>query len=229
MCQDNAEMVSFDVQHNRSLLCGHPKKKIIDGQNAIDGAWPKQIEKTEFGAPTKKHGHQPFHALCSYLQATLLLCPVIDRLGNNVPSTIHIAQISTVDRCSSGQGQHDGSQWRHLVVDLASFLHINGLEGDLKAAASHAKGHRVHVDVIRKSCPLLNRILVLGIVVERGNSRINKRLGRVLVVEDGCVDCDLGSTASADVGGQSSDVDCITKKRMRQIKNSRKRRRKKKR
>lgn len=159
---------------------------------------------------TNKHDHHPSPSNAlpfrSYLQATLFLCSVIDRLGNNVPSTIHITQISAVDRCSSGQGQHDRSQWRHLIVDLASFLYIDCLEGDLETAASHAKSHCVHVDVIGKSRSLLDRILVLGVVVVSGDCRINKGLGCVLVVEDGHVDRDLGSTASADVGRQSSDL-----------------------
>jgi len=112
-------------------------------------------------------------------------------LSNHIPSAIDVAQIATVDGCGCSKRKHDRSQWRHLIIDLASFVHIDGLESDLEAATSHAKGHSVHVDVIGKSCALLDGILVLWIVVKSGDSGIDEWIGGVLVTENRCVDGNL--------------------------------------
>lgn len=143
----------------------------------------------------------------AYLQSSLLLGSVIHRLSDHIPSAVDIAQVSAVDGSSSGQGEHDGSQWRHLIIDLASLVHIDSLESDLETAAAHAKGHGVHVDVIRQSSTILNCVAVLREQVAAGDGGVDKGLGRVLVVEDGHVDGNLGSTASANVGSQGSNAE----------------------
>lgn len=143
----------------------------------------------------------------AYLQSSLLLGSVIHRLSDHIPSAVDIAQVSAVDGSSGGQGEHDGSQWRHLIVDLASLVHIDSLESDLETAAAHAKGHGIHVDVIRQSSAILNRVAILGEQVAAGDGGVDKGLGCVLVMEDGHVDGNLGSTASANVGSQGSNAE----------------------
>ena len=136
-----------------------------------------------------------------YLQSSLFLCPIIHRLSDDIPSAIDIAQISAVNGCGGSQGQHDGPQWRHLIIDLARLLYVTCLECDLKTAASHAKSHRVHVDMIRQCRTLLDSVLVLRVIAVGRDCGVNKRPGCIFVMEDGHVDCNFGSAASSDVGG----------------------------
>jgi len=45
----------------------------------------------------------------------------------------------------------DGAERRQLVIEGAGLLDVARLERDLQTTASHAKSHRIHVDVIRQS------------------------------------------------------------------------------
>jgi len=55
----------------------------------------------------------------------------------------------------SEQTDHDWGNWYKRIVNPSGFFDTTRLESDLKAAASHAKAHRIHVDVILQSSAIL--------------------------------------------------------------------------
>jgi len=86
-----------------------------------------------------------------------------------------------------------------LIVQKTCLVKVARLEGHLEAAASHAKAHAVHVDMIG-----------LGGLAALGKrclwERFHKRRRGVLVLEDGNVDGHLGPAALANVGGERAVI-----------------------
>jgi hypothetical protein len=110
------------------------------------------------------HFQREIPGINAYLLAQLLRRPVIHGSANLVPTNIGVRQEAFIDGRCCRQGQHDGPKWTELVVHFPSFSDILGLEGDLQAAATHAKSHGVHVDKVIRGCTVPH-IIILGPLV----------------------------------------------------------------
>lgn len=138
--------------------------------------------------------------------AKLFVGAVVDRAANLIPADIGLGEEALVDGGAGRQGQHDGTEGAQLVVQLASLVDILGLKGDLQAAAAHAKGHGVHVDVIDPDGAVALGVVIGPVVEVVVDGRIVPGPGRLDIAKDGHVDLDLATATSADARGQGGEA-----------------------
>lgn len=148
-----------------------------------------------------------FKSVSTHLLPQLLRGAVIDRPANLIPPDIRIGKEPLIYWRRGCQRQHDGPQRAQLVVHLAPFGQVLGLERDLQAAAAHAKGHGIHVDEVIGGGAVAD-IGVLGPLVQVVvNGRVPPRPGGILVPEDWHVHLHFPATPGTDVGRERGKAD----------------------
>src|SRR4051812_47358633 len=116
--------------------------------------------------------------------ASLFWRPIVHALCYHVPPTIDIGKIPTVDGRRGGEGKHNGGHVGELVVESPCLVDVTRLEGNLETTAAHAKGHCVHVYVVRKrGARMCLNILRVGITL--GNGGINEGPRGIGVMKNG--------------------------------------------
>jgi hypothetical protein len=80
--------------------------------------------------------------------SALLRGAVIYTASDDIPTAVNVGKVTTPEWTSSSQGKHDWAHWDEGIVHAPRFLNIAALECELQTAATHAKAHRIHVNVI---------------------------------------------------------------------------------
>merc|ERR1719422_2301417 len=99
------------------------------------------------------------HFSLRWFEASLLPGTVVNRGRDHVPPAIPINQVSPLSRGRGSEGEHDRTEGGKLVVELTSLGHAVRLKSQLKAAETHPKAHRVHVNMILLGCCLTAAIV----------------------------------------------------------------------
>lgn len=135
----------------------------------------------------------------AYLLSEFLRRSIIYSTADLVPPHIGVCQKPFVNRRCGSQSQQDRSKWTELVVHLATFGDVLGLESDLKTTAAHAKSHGIHMNEIVWG-GAVPYIIILGPVVKiMVDSRVLPWPRRILVLEHRHIDLDFLSSPPADI------------------------------
>mmetsp|Transcript_97897 Transcript_97897/g.281651 ORF Transcript_97897/g.281651 Transcript_97897/m.281651 type:complete len:285 (+) Transcript_97897:520-1374(+) len=108
-------------------------------------------------------GHLGIRHRLRVLLPSLGWCAVVHRPRDDLPTDICARETSLPHGRRSRQCQHDGRERCQLIVQVARFVCVAALKGDLQAATTHAVCHAIHLDVSG------HRVLIL----ENGHAHID--------------------------------------------------------
>jgi hypothetical protein len=106
------------------------------------------------------------------LLSKLLWGSVINSATDLVPAYICVCKEAFVYRRRRRQCKQDWSEWTKLVIHLAAFFNVLGLECDLQATTPHTKSHRIHINVVDLCGPISDVIVLWPLVKVIVDSRI---------------------------------------------------------
>lgn len=78
---------------------------------------------------------------------------IVNSLRNYVPSGVCVDESAAKYRRRCGKRLEDRAEHCELVIQVARLVFVSTLHCDLQTAASHSKGHSIHVESFTAICP----------------------------------------------------------------------------